>query len=543
MRRFACGSWLASSFILVFLVHGGDLAARFSPATPDEPVHLGKVNFPTSCDPAVQTQIETGVALLHSFQYSESEQAFTEAADHDPQCAMAHWGKAMARYHQLWDFPQDETLQEGLKDIQQAQKISAPSQRERGYIAAAAAFYQENPHLTHADRTRAYSTGLAQLHAQSPQDVDASGFYALSLVALANIENIDQAANLKKAIAILEPLLRQQPGHPGIAHYLIHATDTAELASQGLDAARRYANIAPDSSHALHMPSHIFTRLGLWQDSISSNLAAAASAARASETHRAESHYQTHAMDYLDYAYLQSGQEARARQMIEDLKDVPHSSGKERAEHSADFSARAVLELHRWKEAAALPIPSVALTSQSSTYLARAIGKSRTGDVSGAKEDTQKLAEVVKAREADSKSKGYDVSGEKATDLREAEAWLTFADGNTKAAIQELRAAADREDAKRSDSLTVPAREMLADMLLELKQPAVALAEYKLVLKRSPNRFDALDGAAISAQAAHDGATARQYFAKLIEVSSPDADRPEIAQAKLTLQAKLSPQQ
>jgi len=268
---------------------------------------LGKVSFPTSCSPAVQPSIEKGVALLHSFQYKESEQTFADAATREPKCAMAHWGKAMALYQQLWDFPNDKTLKEGHKDIEAAQKVHSASPREQNFINAAAAFFQKKSKLSHADRTKSYSAVLERAYSDLPGDAEFGSFYALSLVSLADQE-VDTTANLQKAIAILNPLLQQHPDHPGVAHYMIHATDRPEFAAQGLEAARRYAAIAPDSAHAIHMPSHIFVRLGLWQDSIASNIAADASGAHAAELHLAEFHYQTHAMDFLSYSYLQSGQ-------------------------------------------------------------------------------------------------------------------------------------------------------------------------------------------------------------------------------------------
>src|SRR6267378_873133 len=294
--------WVTSALGLLFislaLPSAGLRADTLSSAAP--PDQLGKVNFPTSCTAEVQPTIEKGVALLHSFQYTESEKTFAEAATREPKCAIAHWGKAMALFHQLWYFPYDKTLIEGCNDIEKAQKLHLNNPREQGLINSAAAFFQRKSKLTHAERTQAYSSALEKLHAQSPGDVEFSAFYALSLVSLAD-EDADTTANLQKAISILDPLLPQHPDHPGVAHYLIHATDRPEFAAQGLEAARRYAAIAPDSAHALHMPSHIFVRLGLWQDSITSNIAATASAAHAAEMHQAEFHYQTHAIDFLSY--------------------------------------------------------------------------------------------------------------------------------------------------------------------------------------------------------------------------------------------------
>jgi tetratricopeptide repeat protein len=509
-------------------------AASLSAAPPDQ---LGKVNFPTTCASDVQPTLEKGLALLHSFQYKESEQTFADAATHDAKCAMAHWGKAMALYHQLWDFPQEGTLKEARKDVERAQKIHSTGPREKGFIAAAAAFYQKKSKMSHTDRTKAYSAALEKFYAENPGDSEIGSFYALSLVSLAE-EDVDSAANREKAIAILNPLLGKFPDHPGVAHYLIHATDRPELASQGLEAARRYAAIAPDSSHAIHMPSHIFVRLGLWQDSITSNVAANASGAHAAEMHLAEAHYQTHAMDFLSYSYLQSGQEAKAREVIEHTSHIV-GAAEERKTRDRDYlSARTALELHRWKEAASLPAPADRKNWDDTTFWARAIGAARSGDVPAAESALKELTELVAEREKRARKEGYDASTEKPSDLQEAEAWLAFAKGKADEALGELRAAADRQDKNGGESVGIPAREMLADMLLELKRPADALAEYKTALKNSPNRFDGLLGAARAAQASGDASAAQTFYAQLTSVCSPAADRPELTEAKTYLAQK-----
>jgi len=524
-RRFTPPSGLL--FFFLALQPAALRADTLSSAPPDQ---LGKVNFPTSCTAEVQPAIEKGLALLHSFQYTESEQTFAAAAGREPKCAMAHWGKAMALYRQLWDFPNDKTLKEGRKDIEKAQKLHPATAREQGFLNAAAAFFQKKSKMAHADRTSAYSSVLEHFYSENPGDAEIGSFYALSLVSLAE-EDVDTTANLKKAISILDPLLQQHPGHPGVAHYMIHATDRPEFAAQGLDAAHRYAALAPDSSHALHMPSHIFVRLGLWQDSIASNLAASASAAHAAEMHLAESHYQVHAMDFLSYSYLQSGQEAKAREVIEHTSHVVGASDEDKADQRANLAARTALELHRWKEAAALPIPAIRKNWHDTTYWARAIGASRSGDVAGTESDVKELTRLVADREKRSKKSGYTVSTEKATDLREAEAWLVFAKGKSAEALEELRAAADRQDKDGGESVGIPAREMLADMLLELKRPAEALAEYKMVLTNSPNRFDALFGAIRAAASIKSPASQAQveaYSAQLMSCCGLASDRPEI---------------
>jgi tetratricopeptide (TPR) repeat protein len=492
---------------------------------------LGQVNFPTSCAPEAQPHIEMGVALLHSFQYQQADQTFGEAAKRDPKCAMAYWGKAMTHYEQLWEFPSGRALKRGSEDIQRAQSLAAPTDRERGYIAAASTFYLSDDKLSEAQRVQAFSAALAALHKQSPGDVNAAAFYALSLLALADQQEVDAQVNRQAAIAILEPLCHSAPNNPGPAHYLIHATDTSEFAPQGLEAARAYSKIAPDSSHALHMPSHIFVRLGLWQESIASNIAAAASAAKATQEHRGEPHYQFHALDFLNYSYLQSGQESKAREMVKELENVPGASRKSIVEHQAWLAARNAFELHRWKEAADLPIPQVPRESQESTYRVRAIAAAHLGNVAAARQDLQKFIEISTEEERKSNHHG-DKAPDKSVRQLEAEAWIAFAEDKADKAVRMLRSAAGREDADGVDSLAMPAREMLADMLLELKRPAEALTEYKSALKISPNRFDSLYGAAHAAQLADDSPEATAYFTRLMEISAATADRAELNEAK-----------
>ncbi|HKV04050.1 MAG TPA: hypothetical protein VJO53_02960 [Candidatus Acidoferrales bacterium] len=521
-------SALAAAFVLAIVSGAAAQPASAGPAFSEQ---LGQVNFPTSCAHQVQGAIEKGVALLHSFQYQESEQAFTDASEQDALCAISRWGQAMALDHQLWDFPSTETLAKGSAYIDQAQKLDAKTGRERAYIAAAAAFYKDDPKLTHTARVEAYSAAMATLSRDNPQDSEAAAFYALSLVSLA-YDDVDALASRKKAIAILEPLFAQQPDDPGFAHYLIHATDTPELATQGLAAARAYAKIAPDSSHAIHMPSHIFRRLGLWPDVIDSNLAAIAAAAAATQAHRGDASYQFHAMDFLDYAYLQSGQEAKARQVVDGVKTVPGATGAQIVEHQSDFAVQNAIELHRWKEAASLPIPDERLDLQDIVYWARAIGAARSGDLEGARADVQKLTECIAARDARGKERGDRMPMGEAADQLEAEGWLAYAEVKSDDAVAKLRAAADREDSDHSDPFSTPAREMLADLLFELKRPADAVKEYDAVLKDYPNRFDALYGAARSAAAAANPVLAQKFYIQLVAISLPGADRPELQDAR-----------
>jgi tetratricopeptide (TPR) repeat protein len=521
------GVFVASLSLIVIL----KAPASVRPAASGRDVEqVGTVNFPCSCAPTVQADIDKGVALLHSFQYEEARHAFASAFEQDGQCAIAEWGSAMALYHPLWDFPTIATLAMGRKQIERAQELGAHTNREREYIAAAAAFYTDGQ-LSHKDRTQAYSAGLQKLYQDNPTDVDAGAFYALSLVALAQ-DGDDDLANRKKAIAILDPLFAKQPGNPGVAHYLIHAADTPELALEGLPAARAYAKIAPDSSHALHMPSHIFRRLGLWQEMIDSNVAAVAAAAEATQAHRGDASYQFHPMDFLDYAYLQSGQETKARRLVDAVKSVPGATAEDIANHEAMFSARNAIELHRWTEAASLTVPRERLIWQDTTYWARAIGAARSGDAKSAHQDLARLREIVQARQKHDRDLGNEVVAGEAVDQSEAEGWVAFADGRPEEAVKKLKAAADREDSEHGEPFAGPAREMLADLLLELKEPSESLVEYRAVLKEYPNRFDALYGAAHAAKSDGNLKAAQEYYAKLVTVSAPAADRPELREAR-----------
>jgi tetratricopeptide (TPR) repeat protein len=498
----ALAHWILATFtvlavgaLAVAQVHHHDGGAE-----PASGGHLGQVHFPTSCRPAVQQTFEKGVALLHSFQYSASEQAFKQVAAADSSCAIAYWGEAMTLWHALWERPDASSLRTGHDEIEKASQLRATTERERAYIAAAAAFFQDDPKLDYAARAKSYSAAMGKVHERYPEDGEAAAFYGLSLISMPAHGDAD-LANRKQAIAVLNQLFAAEPDHPGAAHYLIHACDTPALASQGLDAARRYAKIAPDSSHALHMPSHIFSRLGLWQESIDSNLAAAAAAGQATKTHMADAHYQLHALDFLEYAYLQSGRNADARHVIDEVAGVPGASSDDVADHQATMRARYALETHDWKMAAALEPPAGALYVQDTTWWARAIGAARDGDVSAAGADIEKLDAATAESKARSKKQGYEVKDEKNVDQLEADAWLAYAEGKKDAAVEVLRAAADRQDRDGVDDLGIPAWEMLGDMLMETNQPEAALAAYQAALKESPNRPNSLHGVELASKA------------------------------------------
>jgi tetratricopeptide (TPR) repeat protein len=528
-RSFAA---MAIIFLPLCSLPGSVAADSRQAARQHQEEQVGKVNFPTNCSPSVQGTMEKGLALLHSFQYQEAEQAFRNASRLDPQCALAYWGEAMALYEPLWDFPSAQTLALGRVDIEKAQRLGVKDARSRGYSEAAAIFYRASE-LPPAARVAAYSSAMERLYSEHPEDNEAGELFALSLIALAQM-GVDDLANRKKAIAILDPIFAKYPDNPGAAHYLIHATDTRELAPEGLAAARVYAKIAPQSPHALHMPSHIFRRLGMWQEVIDSNLASAAAAAGATREHHGGD-YQFHALDFLDYAYLQSGQAAKARELVAELKKIPQGSESDVVDAQNRFAARNAMELHLWKEAAELEIPKERLVWQDYTYWTRAIGAARSGDVQGARDGVEKLVEIAQAIQAaqmQQKASGGVAPSGMAIDPSEAAGWLAYAEGKPDEAVTILRAAAEREDARDDEPFAIPAREMLADLLLELRRPAEALAAYKEVLKNYPNRFDALYGSARAADSLGDSQTAVNFYKTLISNCPPNADRPELQVAR-----------
>jgi tetratricopeptide (TPR) repeat protein len=480
---------------------------------------LGKVVFPNSCSASAQPAMLQGIAQLHSFQYAAAQSAFTEATHTDPKCAMAYWGLAMSSYRPLWDGADQKALNKGRHFLEQIQKDWPVSQREQEYINAIAIIFSDNRRLGD-DRIAAYSQAMAEIAKHYPDDGEAQAFYALSVLALPH----DDTKTREQVIAILNKLMASQPEHPGAVHYLIHAADTSELAPQGLEAARRYAKIAPDSSHALHMPAHIFVRLGLWQESVDSNLAAAAAAAEATQHHMGEAQYQFHAMDFLDFSYLQLGEEAKARQVVEDLNKVVGGSEGWIKNLRVILTTRNLLELHRWKDALALAPQGDTFEFQL-VYALHAIAAARTGDSHVAEENYKNLKKAMKQKRGrDSRLEDYR--------RQEVEAWVAFAKGDNKKAMRLMGAAADRQEKEDSGDFTVPAREMLADMLMELHQPEQALGEYESVLKVSPNRFNDLYGAAAAAQMAGDSGKAKTYYSTLQGNCPPAADRQELQNIK-----------
>ena len=507
---------------------------------------VGEVGFPVSCSAEAQQQFTRAVALLHSFWYEEAVKAFTGVAETDPSCAMAYWGVAMSNWYPLWYPPSAAALKAGSDAVAKAQSIGAKTDRERDYIDAIATFYRDSDKLDNRTRSVAYEKAMEQVYSRYPDDREAGVFYALALNATA-LPTDKTYANQEKAAKILQRVFAEQPNHPGAAHYLIHSYDSAPLANLGLPAAICYADVAPSVPHALHMPSHIFTRVGQWQNSIDSNRASA----DAGQNYAAKVFgpgvvwdQTLHAMDYLEYSYLQTGQDGEAKRVLDQLmsyqKAIPSSLAAAYA--IAAIPARYAVERQNWAEAAALPEPRI--TSPGNEYpwtgpmitYARALGAAHTGDFAGAQAEIGKLEA---ARDTLTQAKNTYWAGQVDVEARSASAVLAQAQGRKDEALTLMRSAANLEDASDKHPVTpgsiVPARELLGDMLLEANQPAEALAEYERSLNSAPNRFHGLAGAAAAAERAGDAAKAKLYREKLVQVAAADSDRPELLTAKRSL--------
>jgi hypothetical protein len=517
-------------------------ATRRLAALPGGGEKFGKVDFPTSCKPAVQADFNLSVAIIHSFQYERARSEFEKVAAADPSCAMAYWGIAMTYWHPLWDPPDNDALEKGTAAAQKAAALNPKTARERAYIAAINAYYHDwqkyNPH----QRAVAYSREMEKVYKDYPQDIEAQCFYALSLDAAA-LPSETTYANQKKAGAILEKVFKAHPNHPGAAHYIIHSYDYPSLAAKALPAARRYASIAPAAAHALHMPSHIFTRLGLWQDSVHSNLASIAAARQALTRGQEGLGDELHAMGFLSYAYLQLGEYKAARGVLADFQGMTASGnpderggveGKE-----AVIKVQIALERHDWKQAAQIAAPGHADNyTQAVVYWANALGAARSGDVSAAQKAAAKLQSTYEHGLGADRSGSGIHSGE--MELEEARAWLAQAQGKPEEALRLLKAIATKVESGKADGLiyppVVPPREQVGDLLLAQKNPAEALAQYEIDLKNAPNRFDGIYGAARAAELAGDKVRAKRYFAELVKLGDhADANVAAMQQARTYL--------
>lgn len=485
--------------ILLTLVFIFPVSAAQETHSHSAPEKLGKVSFPISCTPAVQEPFDRGVALLHSFAYTAAEKAFQGVAEMDPRCAMAHWGMAMSYFQQLWDPPiVPAKLSIAQKEIQRAQQMGAGSERERQFINALGLIYQDPATVPYRTRVLNYEHAMSALASENRKDVEAQVFYALAL--LANASPADKThAKQKQAADLLEPLDRSYPQHPGIPHYLIHACDNAELAPKGLPAARAYSQIAPSAPHALHMPSHIFTRLGLWQDSITSNLAARKAAHQQGDTGD-----ELHAMDYLVYAYLQSGRDQDAAEAIQQLKNMPglDAGDFKIAYASTAMPVRYAVERDQWADAAGIVPPTGAPSHVVAIAVwARGLGLVRSGRAAEARTEIDRLRKLEEQLRTSGNSYWATQAG---IQRREVMAWSAQADRKPDEAAALMRASADEEDAIEKLPVTpgpiVPAREQLGYLLLEQNHPGLALKEFETALANAPGRRGALQGAARAAE-------------------------------------------
>lgn len=505
---------------------------------------LGRVHFPITCKPEVQPAFDRAMALLHSFGYEPAREAFAAVAEKDPACGMARWGVAMTWYHPIWAPPTPAELAAGRAAAEEAARLGARSEREQGYIAAIGAFYKDSDKLDHRTRAAAYRTAMEKLAAAFPKDHEAAIFHALALLGTAPPTDTTYAQQ-KRAAEILNRLLPEDPEHPGILHYVIHSFDYPELASLALPAAKAYAKVAPSSPHALHMPSHIFIRLGLWEESIASNLDSAAAAKRqVARTHPGATAFDDlHALDYLEYAYLQLGDDRKAREVLEEVAKATRFDDPSFAAGFAVMAvpARYALERRDWRAAAELKPSSVALPWERFSYVrgitsfANALGSARLGDPDRARKALTELQALHAALAQQPPAGPYDWVGQVDAMRLATAGWVAFAEGRKEEAVKSLTAAAEREEAVGKHPVNpgaiLPARELLGDLLLELGKPKEALAAYEASLEDAPNRFNGLAGAARAAELAGEQARARGFYRQLLALCG-SCERPEAKRAK-----------
>lgn len=504
----------------------------------DMPQQFGSVRFPTSCEARVQENFERGVALLHSFWYEEAQKKFYQVVHDDPKCAIAYWGVAMTQWRQLVGPADAEEMKVGRQALETARELKS-SAREQAYISALYLFFRGSEKDDASARAAAYSHAMFQIYDKYPDDTEAGAFYALSLLA-SEPENDTALANRRKAGEVLEKVFASEPEHPGVAHYLIHAYDKPQLAKLGLPAAERYAKIAPASPHALHMPSHIFARLGMWQADIDSNLASVAATQKVLAMHMEGAAHQFHAMDFLLTAYLQIGREKYAQQLIDKVPSMPATEADMWGGYNwhvyamAEYPAVYTLEVRDWTGAAQLEfIPKAPPFVTAFTYWARSIGAARSGKATLARSDALQIKSIHDGMIAAHDSYFED---NVLQEFEEASAWADYADGQIAKAMDGLRTVAEKQEAIADEPAGIPARELLADMLLEAKKPDQALVEYERDLKFNPNRFNGLYGAGLAAEQAGRLQQAREFYRQLTtSCADSKSPRPELAHAAAAL--------
>jgi tetratricopeptide (TPR) repeat protein len=509
---------------------------------------LGAVSFSVSCAPAVEARFTRGVALLHDFWYQEARRQFEEIAKADPSCAMAHWGVAMSLFHQIWDRPDDATVAHGWREMQAAQAHPAKTGREREYVAALSGFYKPDQR-NYQSRIEGYAAAMAKLYQDYPGDTDAGAFYALSLLAAQPPNEASVTLN-QKAMAVLSPLFVKYPDHPGVVHYIIHACDTPSLAPDGLAAAKHYGEIAASAPHAVHMPGHIFARLGMWQEDIDSNVGSVAASHAAEARKQSGAMDQFHSDDFLLYAYLQSGQDAKAKAVLHDSSAaIAHfESMSDMGEHymvgmfpyyRTKLPIFFDLEMRDWEAAAVIEaIAGAPPETQTLTFWARTVAAGHLHQPRQARDNLVAYDALIEKIKLGRHAYFADSTGARIT-RGEMLAWIAFAEGNSADAVKLMQESADLQDKVGQGEVDIPAREMLADILLELKRPQEALVEYKKALILSPNRFNGLFNAGMAAEAAGDKVQAQAYYATLLKLTDngSQSTRPEFVHAKAAVSA------
>jgi tetratricopeptide (TPR) repeat protein len=533
-------SFLIATFVSLGLVTS--VWADNEPRT-GEPEKLGRVHFKTSCTPEAQKEFERALAMLHSFFFPETVKAFNAIPTTDPKCAIAYWGIAISQRPNPLVGPFDAaTLKRGLDAIEKGESIGPKTQRERDWLAALKEFYKDYDKVDQDSRTKNYATAMEKLAAKYPDDVEAKIFYALALNETFDHKSMDP---LLKAAKILEPIDKKYPDHPGVTHYLIHSYDFAPIARGGIPAANKYAKVAPAAPHAQHMPSHIYSMVGMWEESVNSNwrsvLVANEYAAKAKLDGTLAG--VPHAYDFMAYAYLQLGQDIKARALIRDTLAMKKLVGPVLAGQTARAAvpARYMLERQDWQGAAQLqPLGTGFPMAEAITYFARAMGGARSGDTAAAQADIEKLKEQRAALEK--AGQGY-WAGQVEIQILGAQAWTAQAQGNKSEAIKLMRSAAELEDASEKhvamENRLYPMRELLADMLMAQGESVAALKEYETSLRNAPMRLRGFYGAAKAAELSGDKKKAREYFEKLAKLTrNADGDRSELREMKQRLASK-----
>jgi len=507
---------------------------------------FGSVQFEISGSKKIKEDFNAAAALLHSFEYDEAEKAFAKIIDEEPECAMAYWGVAMSNYHPLWAPPSEAELKKGSKAIEIAQSIAKKSKREADYIDAISSFYNGWDKVDHHTRCLSFEKAMEKIYTEYTNDKEAAIFYALSLDAAADPAD-KSFINQKKAGAILTALYPNEPNHPGIAHYIIHTYDYPELAQLALPAAKKYASVAPSSAHALHMPSHIFTRLGLWDECINSNLASISSAKCYAETAGIKGHWdeELHGLDYLVYAYLQKGDNHLAKEQVDYLNTITDVSpvNFKVAYAFAAIPSRYLFENKMWKKAADLKIYPANFPWQdfpwqeAIIHFTRLIGSVHIGHADSAKAELKKLNLLYDTLV---KQKDSYKANQVQIQIKTSEAWMYFKAGKNNEALALMNLATDMEDKTEKHPVTpgevIPARELLGDMLLQMNKPGAALESFEADLKKHPNRFNALYGAGLAAQKSGDLEKAAGYYKQLLGIiNQVSSTRPEVTLIKLFL--------